>query len=135
MEEMSGGVSLGAGAYRAPERAKGKAGDKRADIWAFGVVLYEMLTGRMLFSGETASETMAAVMMKEPDWNVLPPNTPSRLSDLLRRCLVKDPRNRLRDIGEARTAMEEMVTHPEQEPSATTAVTPGPPTPVCLPPS
>src|SRR5438552_17391960 len=96
------GVILGTAAYMAPEQAKGKAVDRRADIWAFGVVLYEMLTGRMLFSGETASETMAAVMMKEPDWAALPANTPARVRGLLRRCLTKEPRNRLRDIGEAR---------------------------------
>src|SRR5467141_2834112 len=70
------GVILGTAAYMAPEQAKGRAVDKRADIWAFGVVLYEMLTGRMVFSGETVSETMAAVMMKEPDWNALPANIP-----------------------------------------------------------
>src|SRR2546426_12758823 len=96
------GVILGTAAYMAPEQAKGKAVDKRADIWAFGVVLYEMLTGRMLFSGETTSETMAAVMMKEPDWNTLPANTPARLRVLLRRCLTKEPSNRLRDIGDVR---------------------------------
>ncbi len=67
-----------------------------------------MLTGRMLFSGETASETMAAVMMKEPDWNALPANTPARLRDLLRRCLVKETRNRVRDIGDVRIAIEEV---------------------------
>src|SRR5207249_12066702 len=77
-------------------------------IWAFGVVLYEMLTGRMLFSGETTSETIAAVMMKEPDWTALPANTPARLRDLIRRCLVKEPRNRVRDIGDARIAIEEV---------------------------
>ena len=102
----SAGVILGTAAYMAPEQAKGKTVDRRADIWAFGVVLYEMLTGRMLFSGETASETMAAVMMKEPDWNVLPTNLPARLRWLLRRCLTKEPRNRLQAIGEARIAIE-----------------------------
>jgi len=95
-----------------PEQAKGKAVDRRADIWAFGVVLYEMLTGKMLFFGETVSETMAFVMTKEPDWDALPKNTPRRLRELLRRCLVKEPRNRLRDIGDARLAIEEMIAHP-----------------------
>jgi serine/threonine protein kinase/Tol biopolymer transport system component len=101
------GVILGTAAYMAPEQAKGKSVDKRADIWAFGVVLYEMLTGRMMFSGETASETMAAVMTKEPDWNTLPANVPARVRDLLRRCLVKGPRNRLQAIGDARIVIEE----------------------------
>jgi len=104
---------LGTAAYMAPEQAKGKSVDRRADIWAFGVVLYEMLTGRMLFSGETTSETIAAVMMKEPDWTALPANTPARLRDLIRRCLVKEPRNRVRDIGDARIAIEEVQTGAE----------------------
>jgi eukaryotic-like serine/threonine-protein kinase len=102
------GVILGTPAYMAPEQAKGKTVDRRADIWAFGVVLYEMLTGRMLFSDETASETIAAVMMKEPDWNALPANIPARVRDLLRRCLVKEPRNRVCDIGDVRITIEEV---------------------------
>src|SRR5438128_6108567 len=108
---MSGsmpGVILGTAAYMSPEQAKGKSVDRRADIWAFGSVLYEMLTGRMLFSGETASETVAAVIMKEPDWNALPANTPARVRDLLRRCLIKEPRNRLQAIGDARIAIAEL---------------------------
>src|SRR5262249_35209428 len=100
-----------------------KSVDRRADIWAFGVIVYEMLTGTALFSGETASETMAHVMMKEPDWNALPANTPSRLRDLLRRCLTKDPRMRLRDIGDARIVIEETIAMPQAEaPSSTSAV-------------
>src|SRR5262245_9364978 len=109
------GVILGTAAYMSPEQAKGKEVDRRADIWAFGVVVYEMLTGRMAFSAETASETMAAVMLKEPDWDALPKNTPSRLKELLRRCLVKEPRNRLRDIGEARIAIEKIAAHPKTD--------------------
>jgi eukaryotic-like serine/threonine-protein kinase len=104
----SAGVILGTAAYMSPEQAKGKSVDRRADIWAFGVVLYEMLTGRMAFSGETASDTMAAVIMKEPDWNRLPDNLPARVRELLRRCLIKEPRNRVRDIGDARIAIEEV---------------------------
>src|SRR5438552_1027973 len=107
------GIILGTAAYMSPEQAKGKAVDRRADIWAFGVVVYEMLTGRTMFSGETVSETMAQVMMKEPDWDVLPPNAPPRLRDLLRRCLVKEPRNRVRDIGDVRISIEEMIARPE----------------------
>ncbi len=102
------GVIMGTAAYMSPEQAKGKAVDRRADIWAFGVVLYEMLTGCMPFSGETASETIVAVMTKEPDWNTLPTNLPARLRDLLRRCLVKEPRSRVQAIGDVRIAIEEV---------------------------
>jgi serine/threonine-protein kinase len=114
------GIILGTAAYMSPEQAKGKAVDRRADIWAFGVVVYEMLTGRMVFSGETASETMAHVMVKEPDWDALPANTPLRLRDLLRRCLLKDPRKRMRDIGEVRLAIEDIVADPEPRAETTT---------------
>ena len=90
------GVILGTAAYMAPEQARGQAVDKRADIWAFGVVLYEMLTGRALFAGETVSDTLAAVLKTEPDWE----RGAGRMRGaLLRRCLTKDPRQRLRDIG------------------------------------
>ena len=81
MAASNAGVILGTAAYMSPEQAKGRPVDRRADIWAFGVVLYEMLTGRMLFSGETVSETMAFVMTKEPDWNALPANTPDVTSN------------------------------------------------------
>jgi len=118
------GVILGTAAYMSPEQAKGKTVDRRADIWAFGVILYEMLTGASMFSGETVSETMAQVMMKEPDWNALPANTPSRLRDLLRRCLTKDPRMRLRDIGDARIAIEEVIATPQTEASSSTSTVP-----------
>ena len=100
------GVIMGTATYMAPEQAKGKVADKRADIWAFGVVLLEMLTGHRVFSGETVSETLAAVMMKEPEWDRLPADLPSKLSNLVRRCLEKDPRQRVRDIGDVRLAME-----------------------------
>ena len=109
------GVILGTAAYMSPEQAKGKTVDRRADIWAFGVVLYEMLTGNSMFTGETASEIMAQVIMKEPDWNALPAAAPERLRELLRRCLTKDPRSRLRDIGDARIALEELIAHPEPQ--------------------
>jgi serine/threonine protein kinase/WD40 repeat protein len=107
------GVILGTAAYMSPEQAKGKAVDRRADIWAFGVVLYEMLTKRMLFTGETASETMALVITKEPDWNALPSRIPPSIRELLRRCLVKDPRARLQSIGDARVLIEEAIANPE----------------------
>jgi serine/threonine protein kinase len=102
------GVILGTVAYMSPEQAKGKAVDRRADIWAFGVVLYEMLAGRMLFSGESASETMAAVITQEPDWTALPANVSVRVRNLLRHCLIKEPRNRMQAIGDVRIAIEEI---------------------------
>jgi hypothetical protein len=99
------GMILGTAAYMSPEQAKGKPADRRADIWSFGIVVFEMLAGRPVYSGETVSETMAHVITKEPDWSVLPAATPPRLRALLRRCLVKDPRTRLQAIGEARIAL------------------------------
>src|SRR6516162_3352393 len=99
------GVLLGTAAYMSPEQAKGKTVDKRADIWAFGVVLIEMLTGRQLYGGETVSDTLAAVLLKEPPLDGLPSDTPPGLRRLLRRCLEKDPQQRLRDIGEMRIAI------------------------------
>lgn len=99
-------VILGTAAYMSPEQARGSAVDRRADIWAFGVILFEMLTGRRLFSGETVSDTLASVLMKETDWGVLPESAPPRLRKLIRRCLEREPRRRLRDIGEARIVLE-----------------------------
>jgi Tol biopolymer transport system component len=96
------GVILGTAAYMAPEQAKGKAVDKRADVWAFGVVLYEMLTGRRLFDAEDMSETLAAVLRQEISLSALPATIPPRLARLLARCLERDPKQRLRDMGEAR---------------------------------
>jgi len=106
MRATMAGVIMGTAAYMSPEQAKGKAVDRRADIWAFGVVLVEMLTGRSMFSCETVSETLAAVMMTEPDVSALPP-LPAGVRTLIRRCLTKDPRKRLRDIGEARVLLDE----------------------------
>jgi serine/threonine-protein kinase len=116
------GVILGTAAYMSPEQAKGKPVDRRADIWAFGVIVYEMLTGAAMFSGETASETMAQVIMKEPDWAALPAYTPARIRELLRRCLTRDPRMRLRDIGDARIAIEETIAMPQAETSTPSVV-------------
>jgi Tol biopolymer transport system component len=101
------GMIMGTAAYMSPEQARGKPVDKRADIWAFGVVLYEMLTGRRLFGGETVSDSLAAVLAKEPDWSALPKDTPAHIRRLLERCLRKDPKLRLRDIGDARLALDE----------------------------
>ncbi len=103
------GIILGTAAYMAPEQAKGKAVDRRADIWAFGCVLYEMLTGKPAFSGETVTDILAAVVKEEPDWTALPAATPHRIRQLLRRCLTKDPKRRLRDVGEARVALDEQL--------------------------
>jgi serine/threonine protein kinase len=99
------GMIIGTAAYMAPEQAKGRPVDKRADIWAFGVVLYEMLTGRRAFDGEDVSTTLAAVLMKDPEWTALPKDTPPGLSALIHRCLERDPKARLRDIGEARVLL------------------------------
>ena len=96
------GVILGTAAYMSPEQAKGRPVDKRADIWAFGVVLWEMLVGQPLFSGETASDFLAAVLKEEPDMAALPATTPPAVRTVVQLCLVKEPRNRLRDIGDAR---------------------------------
>jgi Tol biopolymer transport system component len=96
------GLIIGTAAYMAPEQAKGKAVDKRADIWAFGAVLYEMLSGLRAFQGEDISDTLAAVLKQTPSFEALPPSTPPRLTRLLERCLERDPKQRLRDIGEAR---------------------------------
>ncbi|HSG00947.1 MAG TPA: protein kinase, partial [Vicinamibacterales bacterium] len=100
------GIILGTAAYMAPEQARGKAVDKRADIWAFGVVLYEMLTGRRLFAGETVSDVIAAVLTRQIDWAALPATTPASVRRLLARCLERDPKKRLRDIGDARYELE-----------------------------
>jgi serine/threonine protein kinase/Tol biopolymer transport system component len=101
------GIILGTAAYMAPEQAKGKPVDRRADIWAFGCVLYEMLTGKKPFDGETVTDILASVVKSEPDWNALPADVSLRIRELLERCLVKDPRRRLRDIGDARITLEE----------------------------
>jgi serine/threonine protein kinase/Tol biopolymer transport system component len=100
------GTILGTAAYMSPEQARGKPVDKRADIWAFGVVLYEMLSGQRLFPGETVSDVIAAVLTREVDWSALPIDTPAPVHRLLRRCLDRDPRQRLRDIGEARVGLQ-----------------------------
>ena len=95
------GVIVGTAAYMSPEQAKGKAVDKRTDIWAFGCVLFEMLTGQRAFPGEDAADFIAAVLTKEPDWSRLPAITPRRVVQLVQRCLRKDRRERLRDVGDA----------------------------------
>ena len=113
------GMVIGTAAYMAPEQAKGKTVDRRADIWAFGVVFYEMLTGRALFEAETVSEVLASVIMRDPDLTALPSSVPAPVKHLIARCLVKDPKLRLRDIGEARLALAgSILTVPDREPSS-----------------
>jgi serine/threonine protein kinase len=107
-----GGVILGTAAYMSPEQARGKAVDRRSDIWSFGCVLYECLTGRRAFDGETVSDIMVSVLTREPDWSALPAGTPARVRDLLRRCLRKDPEKRLHDIADARLEIEEAAAEP-----------------------
>jgi len=106
------GVLIGTAAYMSPEQARGLPVDKRADIWAFGCVLYEILTGRMAFGGATISDSIARVLEREPDWSLLPSSTPAPLRQLLERCLQKDPRQRLRDIGDARLELEAVADAP-----------------------
>jgi serine/threonine protein kinase/Tol biopolymer transport system component len=101
------GMILGTAAYMSPEQARGQAVDRRTDIWAFGCVLYEMLTGKHAFAGETSGDTLAAVITREPEWDALPATTPAEIQRLVRRCLMKDPKRRLQAIGEARIAIEE----------------------------
>jgi eukaryotic-like serine/threonine-protein kinase len=103
------GVLLGTAAYMSPEQAKAKSVDRRADIWAFGCVLYEMLTGKQAFTGETVTDTLACVIKEEPDPSKLPAATPMRVRVLLQRCLQKDPKQRLRDIGDARISLDEVL--------------------------
>jgi len=100
------GVLLGTAAYMSPEQARGKRADKRADVWAFGCVLYEMLTGRKAFEADDSSGTMAAILRDEPDWDALPPATPAHIQRLLKRCLAKKPHDRLHDIADARIEIE-----------------------------
>ena len=106
------GMVLGTAAYMSPEQARGLAVDKRTDIWAFGCVLYETLTGRAVFSGDTLSDTIAAIFDREPHWKALPEHTPSSVRRLLRRCLEKDPKRRLPDIADARLEIDEAETTP-----------------------
>ncbi len=101
------GVVLGTAPYMSPEQARGKFVDKRTDIWAFGCVLYEMLAGRRAFPGETSSDTIAAILEREPDWSALPASTPLAVRRLLQRCLEKDPKRRLRDIADARADLDQ----------------------------
>src|SRR6185436_12764130 len=109
------GMILGTAAYMSPEQAKGRVVDKRSDVWAFGCVLFEMLTGKRAFEGEDVTDTIAAVMRGEPDWNALPTDTPAQIRLLLKRCLDKDRRTRIGDISVARFLMNETIPAPSSE--------------------
>jgi eukaryotic-like serine/threonine-protein kinase len=104
------GIILGTAAYMSPEQAKGKPADNRSDIWAFGCVLYEMLTGKRAFDGDDVADTLAAILRSEPDWNALPMSTPPALRRLLRRCIERDRRKRLANIADARLELDDTVT-------------------------
>ncbi len=106
------GRIIGTPAYMSPEQARGQQTDKRCDIWSFGCVLYEMLTGKVPFEGETVSDTLAGILEREPDWHALPQTTPANIQVLLQHCLEKDPRRRLRDIGDAGIEISEALTRP-----------------------
>ncbi len=114
------GMILGTAAYMSPEQAKGKTVDKRSDVWAFGCVLFEMLTGKQTFTGETLTDILASVVRAEPDWNLLPASTPEAIRRLLHRCLTKDAKQRLRDIGEARITIENLQSGRSEEATETT---------------
>ena len=114
------GLVLGTAAYMSPEQARGRPVDRTADIWAFGVVLFEMLTGQQLFRGETVSDVMAAILKTDPDWTELPAGTPARLREVLEGCLVKDPRQRRRDIGDVRQDLERIASGKTADVATTT---------------
>jgi serine/threonine protein kinase len=101
------GLILGTAAYMSPEQAKGRPADKRSDIWAFGCLLYEMLTGKRAFEGEDVSDTLASVLKSEPDWSVLPADVPPAIRTLMQRCLAKDGRQRVADIAVAQFMLAE----------------------------
>jgi eukaryotic-like serine/threonine-protein kinase len=110
------GVLIGTAAYMAPEQVRGRTIDQRVDIWAFGCVLYEMLTGARAFGGAEVTETLGLVVTTEPDWTKLPPTTPASLQRLLNRCLDKDRRRRLAHIADARFDLDETAASPLPQP-------------------
>src|SRR4030095_15950330 len=119
------GVILGTASYMSPEQARGQTVDKRTDIWAFGCVLFEMLTGRKAYDGETFSDAIAAVLEREPDWRSLPPALAPHIHRVLQRCLEKDARRRLHDIADGRIDLEDSrqqsVVSPSIHPTRTSA--------------
>jgi len=106
------GMILGTAAYMSPEQARGQKADRRSDIWSFGVVLYELLTGKQTFAGETVSDVLASVLKADPEWSALPHELPAAAGQLVRRCLVRDPKQRLQSIGDARIALAESFAQP-----------------------
>jgi serine/threonine protein kinase len=104
------GVIIGTAAYMSPEQARGKIVDKRADVWAFGCVLYEMLLGTRAFAGDDVSETIARVIEREPDWISLAKAAPRAVVRVVQRCLQKNPQNRIRDIGDVRLELQDALT-------------------------
>ena len=121
------GVILGTASYMSPEQARGKQLDERSDVWSFGCVFYETLTGRQTFGGETFSDVVAAIIERDPDWSALPPGTPPKIRDLLRRCLQKDRDKRLHDIADARIEIDEVIAEPAELPSTVAALPVGTP--------
>jgi serine/threonine protein kinase len=120
------GIILGTAAYMSPEQAKGKPVDRRTDLWAFGCVLFEMLIGKTAFGGETVTDVLAAVVMKDPDWSKLPASTPPRIREVLERCLKKDQRQRLQSMGDARITIEEFLSGNTESTSSQLAPTRSP---------
>jgi eukaryotic-like serine/threonine-protein kinase len=108
------GLILGTAAYMSPEQARGQAVDQRTDIWAFGCVLYEMLAGKCVFAGEDVTDTLARILEREPDWGALPEAVSTEIRRLLKRCLAKDPKSRLRDMGDARLDIEDALLYPTE---------------------
>ncbi len=118
------GAIMGTAGYMSPEQARGKPVDKRSDIFSFGCVLYEMLTGAGPFPGETVTDSLGAILHREPDWALLPPQTPARVRELIRNCLVKDRRNRLHDIGDARLELDRAISGQEWPSAAASSPVP-----------
>ena len=116
------GVILGTAAYMSPEQARGRAVDRRADIWALGVVMFELLTGSRLFTGETVSDTIASVLRQDIPWDRLPASTPPGLRRLLRHCLDRDPRNRLKDAGDVRVEIDDLLASPAADPTTSVVI-------------
>jgi len=113
MQATQAGMILGTAGYMSPEQARGRTVDRRADVWAFGCVLYEMLTAQRTFGGETVTDVLGAIVHREPDWDSLPEETPRRIRALLHRCLRKDSNRRIQAIGDARVSLEEYLEDPE----------------------